>query len=259
MFCYYCGRDANHPLQISPSFTATGVRSPHSSVMCDRCDRVMFGDYKQVWVFNGVRQQWVTMFFYGMSQLWRGNQLIYPNITAPEEKVMVSASGQVKAPKTLPVAGLPVKRAEIREWLVNPPEPPFTIAIAESGKKHILYLAQEGCDRSFFPVQFELDTLYLEHDYFLRLLNAFESLMDLGFSKTEITTGVYRADRIRSSNGQYLEHDIVLTSERTRAEPTRLLQLVAFVALSSEPETGSTTCNTESPAVATPLQLTLVL
>jgi len=262
MFCYYCGKPGEQPVQISPSFTATNIKQPHSTVMCYCCHRVMFGDLKQVWVFNSDRQQWVTMFLYGMSMLWQGDQLIYPNITAPEEKIMISASGQVKSPKALPVAGLPAKRSEIRKWLVNPPEPPFAISIAESGKKHILYLAQEACDSSFFPVQFELDTLYLDHAYFVSLLTAFEALLAMAFSKTEITTGIYRSDRIRAVKGLHLEHDRVLIRERCRGEPSRLLQLVSFVAQRPlEPESGSDNpkCNMESPAVAMQQQLTLAL
>lgn len=234
-FCYYCGATADIPLRVSDSFTATDVKCPHAEVMCDRCHRVMFGDLKQVWVFNSERQQWVTLYLRSLSTLWQGDRLVSPVLGEPEEKIMVSASGRTGKPQTLPVAHELPNRVTVRKWLVNPPEPPFTIAIAESGKKHILYLAQEACDRSFFPVQFEIDTLYLEHVYFVQLLTAFELLMALEFSKTEINSGIYRVDRVRAARSAHISLDAVLAPERCRGEPSRLLQLVSFVAQRSEP------------------------
>lgn len=251
--CYYCGRPASVPVEKSPSFTATDIKTPHSEMMCNRCKSVMFGDLKQVWVFNGERQQWVMMFLYGMSQVWRGDSLIFPVMGEPEEKIMVSASGQEKAPKTLPVAGLPAKRAEIREWLVNPPEPPFTMAIAESGKKHILYLAQESCSRDYFPVQFETDSLLIDRGEFIDLLNAFESLMALEFSKTEINSGQYRADRILKCSFTHVQHESKIAPHRYRGEPSRMLQLISFVA--QKPDVVTTEIEQDHEDIPPPVQI----
>jgi len=117
-------------------------------------------------------------------------------------------------------------RNQIREWLCNPPEPPFTIAIAESGQKHILFLAQEAHDRDRFPIQFELDAMLIDRAEFLSTLNIYESLMALSFSKTEIDSGHYRSDRLLAYMAKWEPLEYAIAPHRGR----RLLQLISHVA-----------------------------
>jgi CRISPR type IV-associated protein Csf1 len=132
---------------------------------------------------------------------------------------------------TLPtVSNLPT-RAQMRDWLLNPPVPPFTIAIAESGQKHILPWAQEGHSRDYFPVQFELDSLWIDRAQFTTLIDHYEALMGLGFSKTEIDSGQYHSDRLMKALNQYGPHDAVVAPYRGG----RLLALCSHVAQLGEP------------------------
>lgn len=207
----------------------------------------MFGDRKQVWVRSGSGSQdvrWVSLFLRSVSQVWRGNELLVPRLGLPEEKTMVSSMGRTGKPQTLPVLSSIPSRADIRSWLLDPPEPPFTIAIAESGKKHILYLAQEACDREFFPVQFELDTLHVDRSYFTKLLNAYEALMAMAFSKTEINSGIYRNDRLITNLRDYQPHEGIIAAERTNGKPSRFLQMIAFIGKS-----GSVRGATQAPTL----------
>ena len=95
----------------------------------------------------------------------------------------------------LEVTNLPT-RAEIKEWLINPPSPPFTVCIAISGQKHTYPFRVEAQSRELFPVLMEETLIYIDRQEFTQLLNNFEALMGLGFSKTEITSGDYRSDRL---------------------------------------------------------------
>lgn len=230
--CYYCGAEgASCPLQISPTFTAAGmIKNAHSDVMCDRCYGIMFGDIQRVWYHNKDDDRWVKLYLRGIHQIWKEGTLISPRLLPPEEHIQISATGNVGKPERHPVLSQVPKRTEVRDWLINPPEPPFTIAIAESGQKHILFLAQTGYDRENFPVQFEMDSLSINRTSFIEILNVYESLLNLNFSKTEIDSGEYRPDRIMTNfeSWQLLEQKIV--RHRSSGKPSRMLQLISFVA-----------------------------
>lgn len=213
--CYLCGKPASKTLKLKDSFTAHSLaRVPTSDKLCDRCD---WSINLRCFYFNPNKQKWGKLFSRNWSWLFQGEQLIAPRIegTHTEGKDTLEI-----------VAELPT-RAQLREWLLDPPEPPFTIAIAESGQKHILFLSQEAQNRDFYPVQFELDTLHLDRTKFTALLQAYETLMSLEFSKSEIDTGNYRSDHLLKSFEQWelLEDQIALF------RGSRLFQLVGYVAI----------------------------
>jgi hypothetical protein len=78
-----------------------------------------------------------------------------------------------------------------------------------------------------FPIQFELDTIYIDRR-FKEFLAIYEQLLKLEFSKTEIDSGDYRSDRLMKVFDQYwdLEEKIKII------RGTRLMQLISYVALS---------------------------
>ena len=194
----------------------------------------MFGDIQRVWYHNQDEKRWVSLYLRGIHQLWQGDTLLHPQLGKPAENTQVSAAGKMGKPATYPVLSRVPKRAEVREWLINPPEPPFTIAIAESGQKHILFLAQEGFSREAFPVQFEMDTLQVIKADFVALLNTYEMLLNLGFSRTEIDSGNYRPDRILKCFEEWHQLDKAIASCRSGGAASRLLQLISFVATKPE-------------------------
>jgi hypothetical protein len=181
--------------------------------MCDFCSWAI---KLRCWYFNPTRDKWVKLFARGWSSLLHGDVLICPTI----------GGERTEGKDTFPIVSALATREQMRGWLTNPPEPPFTIAIAESGQKHILPWAQEGHDREYFPVQFELDSLWIDRAQFTSILDAYESLMGLGFSKTEITSGQYHSDRLMAAWDQYEQFDVVLETYRG----SRLIGLVAHVA-----------------------------
>jgi hypothetical protein len=186
---------------------------PRSNKICDRCE---WSINLRCWYFNTNKDKWGKLFSRNWSWLLQGGAIVCPTI------------GEIRTEgkDALPVVSDLPTRIQMRSWLLNPPEPPFTIAIAESGQKHILFLAQEAYNRNRFPVQFELDTLYVDRVEFTRLLSAYESLMALDFSKTEIDSGEYRSDRLMKSFEQWSSLDPIIEIVRG----SRLLMLISHVA-----------------------------
>lgn len=83
------------------------------------------------------------------------------------------------------------QRAGWRQWLLNPPAPPFMFVIATSGQKHLIFRAQVAHSREVFPVQFEEERVYVDRGKFAALLVDFERLYTMGFSKDQILSGEY--------------------------------------------------------------------
>lgn len=268
--CYLCGRPASRPLSLKDSFTAHPLcRVPWSDSMCDRCDRTINGDWQIVWYFNsekeipksgGQKGVWSKSFTRNFSWLFQGETLVYPQIGEPEEHVAIGADGKPKKPETLPVAHKLLTRSLLREILLNPPQPPFTLAIAESGQKHILPWAAEALDRERFPVQFEMDSIFVDRARFAGLLGHYESLMALGFSKGEIQSGDYLSNRLQAAIATNSEEYWQAETAIAACRDTRLLELVGFVATRPEipvATTNSTAIKQEPRQPNTPTQLSL--
>jgi hypothetical protein len=210
--CYLCGKPATKPLELKDSFTShSQCRIPTSNKMCDRCHSTIAGDQKQLWYWNEGKNKWSKLWGRSLSRIYQGDKLLAPVIEGEKEG--------------LPIVKNLLTRVELRGFLLNPPQPPFTIAIAESGQKHILPWAQEALNRVIFPVQFELDTVYIVYAQFTVLLGFYEQMMTLGFSKTEIDTGDYRSDRLMQNLEIWEPLEEVIAPMRG----TRLLQLISFV------------------------------
>jgi len=182
--CYLCARTpANYPLDISDTFTDHyRARAPESDRTCARCQWAL---KLRCWYFNPNKQQWVILF--GRVWSWLiSEKESYPTIGDP---VTHNFKGK---DLTFPlVTSLPTRK-QMREWLINPPEPPFEIVIAESGQKHILPFSESAMNRDYFRVIFESFEMYIDRPLFVKTITAFEDLMRLGFSKTEIVTGKYQ-------------------------------------------------------------------
>ena len=87
-------------------------------------------------------------------------------------------------------------RARLRELLLDPPEPPFLLVVAVSGQKHLLFRARVALSRAQFPVQFEDESIVVDHDRFTAVLRLVEQLLALGFTRAEIASGRYDVNRI---------------------------------------------------------------
>jgi len=216
--CYLCGKPGNQPLSLKDSFTAHSIaKCPDSKYLCDRCHWVI---PLRCWYFNPNKNAWSKLFSRNWSWLFQGEKLLSP--------VIEGTRGEGK--EELPIVSSLATRAEIRDWLMNPPEPPFTITVAESGQKHLLPFAQEALSRDYFPVLFEMDIVYIS-DSFKSVLGQFEALMGLGFGKTEILTGEYRSETLKSCLEQWDKIESSLAHQRG----SRMFELVSHVAQAPTP------------------------
>lgn len=223
--CYLCAKPGSNPLELSNTFTMhSSAKCPGSKVLCDRCYSTISGGQKQLWYWNPNKDKWSKLWGRSLSRVYQCDKLIAPIIEGEH----------TENKDTFPIVKNLLTRVEIREFLLNPPKPPFTIAIAESGQKHIIPWALEAQNRDLFPVQFELDTVYIDNR-FKALLNAYESLLGLGFTKTEIDTGDYRSDKMMKVFDQYWDFEKVIATVRE----TRLLQLISYVAQAPKADAGA--------------------
>lgn len=212
--CYLCGQSATKPLTLKDSFTAHSIcKVPESDRMCDRCAWVI---PLRCWYFNPNKNKWGKLFSRNWSWLFQGQLLLAPIIEG----------NHTEGKDTLPIVCRLPTRADVRGWLIDPPEPPFTIAIAESGQKHIVPWAQEGLNRDRFPVQFELDSVWINRSEFSSIIGNYEALMSLGFSKTEIDSGKYRSEKLMKCLDTWhpLENQIV------PYRGSRFLELISYLA-----------------------------
>lgn len=117
-------------------------------------------------------------------------------------------------------------RAEIRDLLLNPPDPPFVFCIAVSGQKWLHFRAQVAYDRDGFPVQFEEMTVCIWRKPLAEWLELIEQLY-IVFSKEEIKTGRYNQNRIKQFG---LAEFQAIEKKLTPHRGTRLFELAVFVA-----------------------------
>lgn len=215
--CFLCGR--RHGLNLVSEYLGeyftdkSRARIPQSPYVCDFC---AWAIKLRCWYWHEGKQKWSKLFARGWSSLLHGGTLVAPTIEGE----------RTEGRDTFPIVFALPTRAQMRGWLLDPPEPPFTIAIAESGQKHILPWAQEGHSRDYFPVQFELDSLWIDRAQFTNLIGHYEALMAMGFSKTEIDSGKYHSDRLMAAISIYGTHDAAIAPYRG----ARLLELCSHVA-----------------------------
>ena len=123
-------------------------------------------------------------------------------------------------------------RAEWREILINPPEPPFVMCLAVSGQKHLSFKAPVNLERGHYAVLLEEREIFVTPGRIEQAIEAVEALYAY-FSKAEIETGRYSQHKIKQcgiSRWGQLEAAI----ENWRGRP--LFDLAVFVAQKREVE-----------------------
>lgn len=86
-------------------------------------------------------------------------------------------------------------REDLKSSIINPPQPPFMIIVAESKKKHLAYKSEINYQRHDISVLFEETRLYVKPKHFDNLIDIIETLLR-EFSKTEILSGRFNQSRI---------------------------------------------------------------
>jgi hypothetical protein len=87
-------------------------------------------------------------------------------------------------------------RPRWRELLIEPPEPPFLMILAISGKKQLIFRGRISQSRESFWVQADEMRVLVRPNEFAECLAAFEALYDAGFSKDSIVSGNYHSGQL---------------------------------------------------------------
>lgn len=82
-------------------------------------------------------------------------------------------------------------RSEVRNHLLNPPEPPFVMSFAAVGKKHVLFRSSIAQSRELFFVNLDEKNILVNRGRFKEFLELFEQAYTDGFSKESLLTGEY--------------------------------------------------------------------
>jgi hypothetical protein len=119
-------------------------------------------------------------------------------------------------------------RQEFAEILCNPPATPFVIAIAEVGKKHVLFRSAVNYSKEQYIVQFDEEKILIDKEKFKEILRAVEAAY-LFFSKDSILTGEYnQAAILKVGLKTWREHEDVL--KPMRKQFLKMLKVACFVA-----------------------------
>lgn len=143
-------------------------------------------------------------------------------------------------------------RPEIRELLLEPPEPPFVICIAVSGQKWLHFRAQVAYSRDGYPVQVEETSVCVERPILRQWLDAVELLYTV-FSKEEIRTGRYSQNRIKEFGLLRFQAAEAMVAP---SRGTRLFDLAVFVAQKREIEAPAAEPEKEDLCITTSTQTT---
>lgn len=87
----------------------------------------------------------------------------------------------------LQVAGKDEKHT-IREWVLHPPDPPFSILVADQGQKHLAWRSPVAHDTTMFPVRLDERVAWVT-PWFTQLLAMVEDLYAAGFTKQDLAAG----------------------------------------------------------------------
>lgn len=120
-------------------------------------------------------------------------------------------------------------RKQARNFLLNPPEPPFVITLAAVGKKHVIFRAQiNNCKENYF-VQLDDESVFVNLKKITALMAEFETAYNLGFSKDSLLTGNYNQAAIMSA-GIGVWRDIEARMSAWRMSEPGLMKLCHFCA-----------------------------
>ncbi len=121
-------------------------------------------------------------------------------------------------------------RLQIRDMLLNPPEPPFLLCAAESGQRHLSFKAVVNQSKTKFAVRMDNFNVIVEPNRFRQLLEPIELLYKV-FTKDEIGSGDYKSHKIKEFGLERWE------KTENQIKPIRkssLFQLALFVARREE-------------------------
>lgn len=125
----------------------------------------------------------------------------------------------------------PIRR-EWRDALLDPPDPPFVLALATSGQKHLHFKTRVNWQTDNYWILLEEMPIQVNRDKLASLLDTVEQLYGT-FTKDEIRMGNYNASRVKEF-GMVRWEELENRIEQERG--SRLFELAVTVAKKGEEE-----------------------
>jgi CRISPR type IV-associated protein Csf1 len=233
--CWLCGAPTHgvgwpRDLALPPTYTNhNSAKQPGSNTVCQPCVALGSKETWEAYVADHPEKGLKT----GHAMSWRCYSHVF-------------AEGLHECPT----------RARWREWLLEPPEPPFLFIVATSGQKHLIFRGKVGHSRDVYPVQFEEQSLFVERQTFARCLAAFEALYALGFSKDSILSGEYHHGQLlKVGLAAWRPLEAALAPWRRRPGYLQLAHFVAQRPEEPEEEPAGPDAPSETPTVRPTLRL----
>lgn len=126
-------------------------------------------------------------------------------------------------------------RKQWRDLLLEPPEPPFLMAMAVNGKKHVIFRGMANNSRDQYVVQADEERIHVDRAQFAEMLAQFEEAYNAGFSKDSLLTGQYNQAAIMSA-GLSVWRRVEEQMSYWRQHHPGLLQLAHFVGQKKDSE-----------------------
>lgn len=88
-------------------------------------------------------------------------------------------------------------RTDLRDILINPPEPPFVMVCAVSQKKHLAIKSKISYSKENYLCMLEEECIQVNRGALSDMIKACEALRGIGFTKDEIAQGIVRYDKVK--------------------------------------------------------------
>ena len=118
-------------------------------------------------------------------------------------------------------------RSEMREYIVNPPKPPFVMVCAVSQKKHLATKARCSYSRDKYFCNLEERTVPVDNKEIKQTIRTIEALRGIGITKTEIESGKLSSSRFSKLGFSFCEAAI---KEIDKIKKQEAFELALFVA-----------------------------
>jgi len=98
---------------------------------------------------------------------------------------------------------------ELKEKILNPPNPPFAIIVSESGKKHLIFRASASFDEENYVLQFEEEALNINTKRLKERIILCERIIAFCGKKAILLYDEYKISRYCLSSGKMDEEAII--------------------------------------------------
>jgi CRISPR type IV-associated protein Csf1 len=109
-----------------------------------------------------------------------------------------------------------LEKSQIHDYIISPLDPPFIFLVSFSKKKHIFLHAKINFEKNPIYIATDKQDIILDIGEYAHLFGACKVLYDVGFSKTEMQTGLYKKLSLIDEVSNFWDHDLLISKYRNR-------------------------------------------